>query len=102
MFDDYNFSKSIIDSINKWLVYKKEKRQTYKETGLKTLLNKIQKDIKENGEQYIVDSIDFSITNNYSGIYAPNTKKHEKQQLCESTFDTDEFFELAIQRGMRK
>jgi hypothetical protein len=75
IYNDYGFSTTIIESIEKWLKYKKEKRQTYKETGLKTLLNKIEKDIGTKGEQFVIDSIEFSITNNYSGIYPPKAKE---------------------------
>ena len=80
IFNDYNFSSLIIDSIEKWLKYKKEKRQTYKETGLKTLLNKIKKDIEAKGEQFVIDSIEFSITNNYSGIYCSKEKADKKEE----------------------
>lgn len=80
IFNDYNFSSLIIDSIEKWLKYKKEKRQTYKATGLKTLLNKIKKDIEAKGEQFVIDSIEFSITNNYSGIYSSNVKTDKKEE----------------------
>ena len=76
---EYKFSDLIVDNITKWLKYKKEKKQTYKKTGLKTLLNKIQKEINENGEQFIVDSIEHSITNNYSGIYPPSAKKTKNE-----------------------
>ena len=79
---EYKFSDLIVDSITKWLKYKKEKKQTYKKTGLKTLLNKIQKEINENGEQFIVDSIEHSITNNYSGIYPPSAKKTKNEGGC--------------------
>ena len=52
-----------------WLGYKKEKGQTYKPTGLKTLLNNLLKWQKEYGEDYVIQAIDNSITSNYAGIF---------------------------------
>lgn len=69
---EYNFSDKIRDRIYLWLQYKKEKNQGYTATGFKTLLNNLQKQISENGENYVLDSIDSSIANNYQGIYASN------------------------------
>lgn len=64
----YSFSKSINEAIDTWLQYKKEKKQTYKATGLKTLLNKIKKQLETNGEQYVIDCIENTISNNWQGI----------------------------------
>lgn len=76
--DNYNFSAEVRDSIIKWLNYKKEKKQTYKDIGLKTLLNKLLKEAEEYGDKYVIDSIDYSITNNWSGIFAPRPQATAK------------------------
>ena len=76
--DNYNFSAEVKDSIIKWLNYKKEKKQTYKDIGLKTLLNNLLKEAEQYGDQYVIDSIDHSITNNWSGIYAPQTNNTKR------------------------
>lgn len=62
-------NQDVVKSIHDWLLFKKEKHQTYKETGLKTLLNKILKWQKDFGSQYIIDAIEDSISHNYSGIF---------------------------------
>ena len=74
--DKYNFSAEVRDSIVKWLNYKKEKKQTYKDIGLTTLLNKLLKQAKDYGDKYVIDSIENSITNNYSGIFPPKETKN--------------------------
>lgn len=55
-----------------WLKYKSEKNQSYKETGLKTLIKSIIKDHKN------IDSlkkcIEYSMKNNYSGLFNENNK----------------------------
>ena len=58
--------------------YKKERKQTYKDTGLNTLLKKLEKQVKEKGEQSVIDSIEYSIGNNWSGIYEPKTDNKSK------------------------
>lgn len=72
--DDYNFSAEVKDSIVKWILYKKEKKQTYKDIGLKALLNKLIKEAEQYGDKYVIESIDNSITNNWSGIFAPKVQ----------------------------
>lgn len=72
--DDYNFSAEVKDSIIKWILYKKEKKQTYKDIGLKALLNKLIKEAEQYGDKYVIESIDNSITNNWSGIFAPKAQ----------------------------
>ena len=72
----YNFSENLTESIKTWLAYKKEKKQNYKPTGLKTLLNKLKQDCTNNGDQYVIDSINNSIMNNYAGIFPPRQFNH--------------------------
>lgn len=64
-----NFSEECFNAIRDWLKYKKEKKQSYKLTGLKTLLNKLKEWKENNGDSYVIDAIQNSICNNYSGIF---------------------------------
>lgn len=72
---EYFNNKAIVDAIEKWIKFKAEKKQSYKETGLKGLLTKLKKDANNNGEQYVIDCIEWSISQNYSGIYPPKEQK---------------------------
>lgn len=72
--DEYGFSAKVKDSISLWLQHKKEKRQTYQPTGLKQLLTKLKSLANEHGDDYVVEIINSSITNNYSGIFAKNKR----------------------------
>jgi len=67
-------------AINTWLDYKKENRQSYKPTGLKVLLNRLKKDADNFGEQYVIDEIEHSISNRYSGIFAKKEYQTQKKQ----------------------
>ena len=78
----FEFTKNALESINQWLTYKREKHQTYKETGLKTLCKRLHGWQVDFGDAYVVDAINFSISSNYDGIF-PNrttTLKVEKRK----------------------
>lgn len=70
-----NFSEDCFNAIRDWLKYKKEKKQSYKLTGLKTLLNKLKGWKENNGDDYVIDAIQNSICNNYSGIFPKKDKQ---------------------------
>jgi hypothetical protein len=61
--------KKYKDSLNLWLQYKKEKKQTYKPTGLEALKKTIVKDYPNPLD--FTNAVEYSIANNYSGIYPP-------------------------------
>jgi len=87
IYNNYNFSDLLKENIDLWLSYKKEKKQTYKDTGLKVLLDKIQKQVEEYGEQYVIDSINFSMANNYQGIYPPKQSQPKKEEYTSNISD---------------
>lgn len=75
--------------IFRWLKYKSEKGQTYKETGLKTMiekLNKLSGSNYENAELIINDAIG----NNYAGFFG--LKETQKNKANAKDFATDEFW----------
>lgn len=67
----YSFNEQVEEAIFDWLEYKKEKRQAYKPKGLEVLLKKLKHDCHEHGNQYVINSINNSMTNNYVGIFPP-------------------------------
>ena len=101
--EGYNFSGKVLDSITKWLKYKKERKQTYKDTGLKTLLNKITKMVDDHGEEAVIESINNSISNNWSGIFEPTAKTTKKPQTAEipkySNTNADDALARALERS---
>lgn len=72
---EFNISNYLLDGINTWLKYKKERRFTYKESGLRTLVKTIKAKADEYGEQAVVAIIDESIGNGYQGITWDRIKK---------------------------
>lgn len=72
---EFNISNYLLDGINTWLKYKKERRFTYKESGLRTLVKTIKTKADEYGEQAVTAIIDESIGNGYQGITWDRIKK---------------------------
>lgn len=65
---EHNLSQPLSQAIHDWLSYKKERRFTYKEQGLKTLIKTISDKSKKHGEDKVIDLIAESISNGYQGI----------------------------------
>lgn len=76
--DSFEFSDKVKTSIDTWLQYKKEKGQTYKPSGLTALCKKLEQMIKENSENYLIQAINYSMSQNYSGIFAEKSYLNEK------------------------
>lgn len=87
---EFNISNYLLDGINTWLKYKKERRFTYKESGLRTLVKTIKVKADEYGEQAVIAIIDESIGNGYQGITWDRIKKvypAKKRQSANDQFD---------------
>ena len=66
--NDINLSEEFKELILVWLKYKSEKRQTYKETGLKSLLIKVMNDTGGDVEE-LRSMILYSTSKNYDGLF---------------------------------
>ena len=64
--------------INKWLEYKKEKRQSYKPRGLASFKKKIME--MSGGDPVVADAIvEQSMANNYQGIFPLKSNSYGRQ-----------------------
>lgn len=79
-FTDFTISEPLKEKMSEWLVYKTEKKQSYKETGLKTLLKKVANKEQEYGSIAVMDLIDECMERNYSGIIWDRLKNTEPQK----------------------
>lgn len=86
----YNNS-SIYKKIIEWLEYKEERKEKYKETGLKSLLSQIENQIDLYGEKEVVKLIGECMASNYKGIIFDKLKniKQKNQESIPSWFDKD-------------
>lgn len=62
------FNGELLEAVQDWLEYKKERHQSYKALGLKALITQLQKAERESGAAAVVDLIHNSIANGYQGI----------------------------------
>ena len=62
------FSGDLLSAVTDWLTYKKEKRQSYQPTGLRSLFSQLRKAADQYGDAAVVEVIRNSIASNYAGI----------------------------------
>lgn len=77
---NYQISEPLADKIREWLKYKSERREPYKEQGMKSLLTVIVKHIGQNGEICVMELIDESMAAGWKGIAWDKLKNGEKQE----------------------
>ena len=61
-------SLAVRDKLNQWLAYKKERRESYKPTGLQALGTRIRSSVEKYGEYAVCELIDNSMSSGYQGI----------------------------------
>lgn len=64
----YPITEELKGTMETWLKYKTERRESYKEQGLKALMKKASAAEKEHGTRAVVDIIEESMANRYQGI----------------------------------
>ena len=82
-------SAELNEAFEQWLRYKKERQQTYRETGLQTLIRKLKKAESDYGSHATAEAIYTSITNGWAGLFFDKLKKPE---LDETKTDLDDIF----------
>lgn len=68
MVEASGLSPPVKEALHKWLAYKQERRESYKETGFSALLTTAQKHEEKYGADAVVDLITQSMANHYAGI----------------------------------
>ena len=74
-----NISEYLSTFVKDWISYKKERRFTYKETGLKNLLTEIYNNSQKYGDVAVGSVIQKSIANGYQGICFQMLEKSTKK-----------------------
>ena len=70
-----SFAPDLESAVNDWLKYKAERRESYKPTGLKSLLTQIRNNATEYGDSAIAEVIRQSMGSNYQGIVYDRLRK---------------------------
>lgn len=74
-----SLSPVMVSEIEKWLQYKKERRESYKPTGLKALITEIQNNVDRYGEAAVIDLIRKCMAANWRGIIFEKLKQQGGQ-----------------------
>ena len=90
MIAESSLDDEVKEEAEKWLEYKKERKDKYTEIGFKSLLTKIEKKCNEFGNDAVIDVIENSIASGYQGIIWDKLKKGGNNGTV-SKKDEDEF-----------
>lgn len=90
MIAESSLDDEVKEEAEKWLEYKKERKDKYTEIGFKSLLTKIEKNCNEYGNDAVIDVIENSIVSGYQGIIWDKLTKGGRNGTV-SKKDEDEF-----------
>ena len=76
--EEIPFSGALGDTVQDWLAYKAERRESYKPTGLKSLFAQIERNVNVHGEDAVCDCIRMSMSNGWRGIIWDRIEKEGK------------------------
>ena len=82
-----NLSEPLKDKLKEWMQYKKERKEGYKETGLKSFLTRIEKDEQAYGSSALIDCIDLCMARGYRGIITDLIGEKKPQTHTESVLE---------------
>ena len=77
---EYIIPDSLQDKMVEWIAYKTERKETYKEVGMKSLLRQIENNQITYGVQVVCDLIDDSMANGWKGIIFDRLKQKTPQK----------------------
>lgn len=99
--DEAPLSDTVKAKLHEWLAYRG--KSAYKAQGVKTLISRTKKAVEAHGENAVCNLIDDSIANAYKGIIWEKLDGQRENARTDSggSFDTDDFFNLALNRGLR-
>ena len=87
LIDESSLSGPVKEKLTEWLKYKNERREGYKETGLKSLITQTQKYEQKYGSSAVIDIIGASMSSGYRGIVwdrldkTPAKKTYTKEEM---------------------
>lgn len=72
---DYAISPLLADKLREWFKYKTERKEPYKEQGMKSLLRQVESHCIQYGDGALADLIDDSMSNGWKGIIFDRLKQ---------------------------
>lgn len=68
LYHDYELSEMLSEKMKNWVTYKMERKEAYKETGIKSLISQVRKQSEQYGDKKVCDLIDECMANGWKGI----------------------------------
>ena len=78
---EYSFSSELKDKLTVWFKYKTERKEPYKEQGMKSLLTQISNKVNEYGEQAVTNLIDECMASGWKGIIFDRLTKSKRTEM---------------------
>lgn len=75
---DYTFSDLLAEKMAEWITYKTERKEPYKEQGMKSLLRQVENSAAKYGDQAVCNLIDECMASNWKGIIFDRLKNQKK------------------------
>ncbi len=91
---DYIMSDLLKEKVSEWIKYKTERREPYKEQGMKSLLRQIENNYLTYGEKAVCDLIEECMASNWKGIIFERLKKQPARQNQKSQQSGNVFLDL--------
>ena len=91
---DYTIPYVLQVKLKEWITYKTERKESYKEQGLKSLLKQIENNCARYDDQAVCDLIDDSMANGWKGIIFDRLKKMPVRSYAQRTI-TNPFLDMA-------
>lgn len=99
---EYQFSDALQAKLAEWIAYKQERREPYKEQGMKALLRQIENNALTYGDAAVCSLIEDSMSNGWKGIIFdrlknPNTRTNYQKQT--KADELNDFYAMAAEWG---
>ena len=83
--EDYNISEPVREKMEVWFRYKMERKESYKEQGMKSLLKKTENNEGSYGANEICNLIEDCMANNWKGIIWKILEERKQQRPATRT-----------------
>ena len=91
---DYVIPMVLQVKMGEWITYKTERKESYKEQGMKSLLSKIEDHSVMYGDQAVCDLIDDSMANGWKGIIFDRLKQKPVRQAPSARGSSNPFLDM--------
>ena len=96
---DYALSEDLQNKMAEWVQYKVERKESYKEQGMKALLRQVENNAFAYGDRAICDLIEESMSNGWKGIIFDRLKqkpiKQTSYQKQNKAQELDDFYDMS-------